>query len=240
MAGQLGWLMASEILAYGVDISFAPVLDLNFGRSEVIGDRAFAETKDDVIALSEAFVGGMREAGMAATGKHYPGHGWVVADSHHEIPCDERGMGEIDAQDMAVFRELIAKGLDAVMPAHVIYSQIDQQPAGFSEHWLQTVLRSELQFDGVIFSDDLTMEGASVAGDYRQRAERALEAGCDMLLVCNDRQAALQVRDYLKEIDHQGSERIGRMLARKQPSVAGVKADPRWQAAVDVAAALLD
>lgn len=240
MAQQLGWLMASELLAYGVDISFAPVLDLDFGRSEVIGDRAFAESKQDVIALGTAFISGMHAAGMATTGKHYPGHGWVAADSHHEIPCDERGMGEIDAQDIDVFRELIKSGLDAVMPAHVIYSQIDQHPAGFSEHWLQQVLRSELSFDGVIFSDDLTMEGASVAGDYRQRAERALTAGCDMLLVCNDRSAALQVRDYLNEIQHQGSERITRMLARQQPKLDVLRADDRWQAAADVAAKLIN
>ncbi|WP_271273960.1 beta-N-acetylhexosaminidase [Aliamphritea hakodatensis] len=240
MAEQLGWLMASELLVYGVDISFAPVLDLDFGRSEVIGDRAFAASKEDVTALSTAFIAGMHAAGMAATGKHFPGHGWVVADSHHEIPRDERGMAEIDSQDMAVFRSLAATGLDAVMPAHVIYSQVDQQPAGFSEHWLQQVLRTDLNFDGVIFSDDLTMEGASVAGDYRQRAERALQAGCDMLLVCNDRAAALQVLDYLNDIEHQGSERIARMLARQKPAQEALRADPRWQAALQTARLLME
>ncbi len=240
MAEQLGWLMASELLVYGVDISFAPVLDLNFGRSGVIGDRAFAESKADVIALSSAFVKGMHVAGMAATGKHYPGHGWVVADSHHEIPRDERDMALIDDQDMAVFRSLIGKGLDAVMPAHVIYSQVDEHPAGFSEHWLQQVLRSDLGFDGVIFSDDLTMEGASVAGDYRQRAERALAAGCDMLLVCNDRAAALQVRDYLNDTGHKGSERVVSMLAREKPEQSALRADPRWQNASQVAASLME
>ncbi len=141
---------------------------------------------------------------------------------------------------MAVFRALAAQGLDAVMPAHVIYSQIDEQPAGFSEHWLQQVLRADLNFDGVIFSDDLTMEGASVAGDYRQRAERALEAGCDMLLVCNDRVAALQVLDYLNEIQHQGSERIAKMLARQKPEQEALRADPRWQTASQTAKLLME
>ena len=181
-AKNWGWLMASEMLALGFDISFAPVLDLNVGRSRVVGDRAFHGTPQAVVALGRAYIEGMHEAGMAATGKHFPGHGWVEADSHLVIPVDERPLESIKENDLQTFRQL-ASHLDAVMPAHVIYREVDALPAGFSPFWLQQVLRTELHFEGVIFSDDLTMEGASVAGGYDQRARAALEAGCDMVLV---------------------------------------------------------
>ena len=177
-AKNWGWLMASEMLALGFDISFAPVLDLNVGRSRVVGDRAFHGTPQAVVALGRAYIEGMHEAGMAATGKHFPGHGWVEADSHLVIPVDERPLESIKENDLQTFRQL-ASHLDAVMPAHVIYREVDALPAGFSPFWLQQVLRTELHFEGVIFSDDLTMEGASVAGGYDQRARAALEAGCD-------------------------------------------------------------
>ncbi len=232
MAAELGWLMATELVAYGVDISFAPVLDLNFGVSEVIGDRAFAADSDAVIALSEQFIGGMRDAGMASTGKHFPGHGWVAADSHLEIPLDERPLAEIEQRDLHVFRQLMACGLDAVMPAHVIYQQVDRQPAGFSAVWLQEILRQQLAFEGVIFSDDLTMEGASVAGSFVERAEQALTAGCDMLLVCNNRDAALQVRDYLHAVQHPGSARIAAMRARAGADLDVLRQGARWMQAV--------
>lgn len=196
-AGNWGWLMASEMLALGLDISFAPVLDLECGRSAVIGDRAFHQHAEAVCDLAGAYIQGMHDAGMAATVKHFPGHGWAEADSHVAIPVDERCRDTLFQQDMMPFR-LLAGQYDAVMPAHVIYEKVDDHPAGFSSYWLQTVLRRELGFDGVIFSDDLTMEGASVAGGFAQRAEAALQAGCDMVLVCNYPQGADEVLRWLE------------------------------------------
>ncbi|MEH6575740.1 MAG: beta-N-acetylhexosaminidase [Amphritea sp.] len=239
MATELGWLMAAELIAYGVDISFAPVLDLNFGVSEVIGDRAFSTDAAAVITLSTAFIKGMREAGMASTGKHFPGHGWVAADSHLEIPVDERPLAEIESLDLHIFQQLMRSGLDAVMPAHVVYQQVDSQPAGFSPFWLQEVLRKKLAFDGVIFSDDLTMEGASIAGGFIERSEQALAAGCDMLLVCNNRDAALQVRDYLHSIKHAGSSRVASMLASKTVDLPSIRQSQRWLQAVSYSEQLM-
>lgn len=179
-AHDMGYVLAAELRARGVDLSFAPVLDLDHGRSEVIGNRAFHRNPQAVSALAGALIDGLHKAGMIACGKHFPGHGHVAADSHVAIPCDERSLAEL-TEDMAPYRGL---ALDGVMPAHVIYPKVDSQPAGFSSRWLK-ILREELSFDGVIFSDDLSMEGASVAGDIVARAEAAWAAGCDMLLVCN-------------------------------------------------------
>ena len=199
VAKELGWLMAAELRLYDIDISFAPVLDIDWKQSSIIGDRSFASEPQALIALASAFMEGMHEAGMAATGKHFPGHGWVVADSHLELPVDDRSELNIDSADLQPFKSLIAKGLDAIMPAHIVYSQVDMQPAGFSSYWLKEKLRKQLGFQGVIFSDDLTMEGASIAGSYPERCDKALEAGCDMVLVCNQPDAAIEVLNHLKQ-----------------------------------------
>ena len=180
LARALGFVLAAELRATGVDFSFAPVLDLDWGRSGVIGDRAFHRDPRAVIELAAGVIAGLRAAGMACCGKHFPGHGWVTADSHVAIPVDERGLAAL-APDLAPYGAL---KLDAVMPAHVIYTHVDARPAGFSPLWLGK-LRNEYGFDGVIFSDDLSMEGASVAGGIVERAAAAWSAGCDMLLVCN-------------------------------------------------------
>lgn len=195
-AAEHGWLMAIEVLAAGIDLSFAPVLDLDAGISKVIGDRALADEPGAVIELGRAFIAGMHEAGMAAVGKHFPGHGHVEADSHHELPDDSRGMAEIEKEDLVAFRQCVDL-LEGIMPAHVRYSAVDAQPAGFSRYWLQHVLRDSLGFAGVIFSDDLSMAGAAVAGTMTARVDAALQAGCDCLLVCNDPAAAATARDHL-------------------------------------------
>ncbi|WP_246587716.1 beta-N-acetylhexosaminidase [Alteromonas lipotrueiana] len=195
LANACGQILASELKTLDIDMSFGPVLDID-GCSTVIGDRAFASDFEQVITLAGALIEGMQAQGMPVTGKHFPGHGSVVADSHVALPVDSRPLSEIERTDMVVFRQLIEK-LDAVMPAHVIYEQVDALPAGFSDYWLQTVLRKQLQFDGVIFSDDLSMHGASVAGDYPERARQALSAGCDMVLACNNSAGAIDILDKL-------------------------------------------
>ncbi len=197
LAKECGWLFAAEVRAFDIDFSFAPVLDLDYGISSVIGDRAFSGDAKVVSILANALIDGMREAGMASTGKHFPGHGAIEADSHIALPVDDRPFKEIQAKDIEPFKQVMAGGLNAIMPAHVIYNEVDEKPAGFSAYWLKDVLRKQLAFNGVIFSDDLTMEGASVAGGYAGRAESALMAGCDMILVCNNRAGALEALEYL-------------------------------------------
>lgn len=184
-AESVGLVIAAELAAHGVDFSFTPVLDLDYGSSSIIGDRALHTTAQGVGALGAALVRGLWSGGMPAVGKHFPGHGYVVADSHVAIPVDDRGLEEIMTLDVAPYRPAIAAGLAAVMPAHVIYTQVAAEPAGFSPWWLKDVLRTQLGFDGVIFSDDLSMEGASTAGGVKARADSALAAGCDAILLCN-------------------------------------------------------
>ena len=225
-----GWLMATEVLAAGIDFSFAPVLDLDYGRSLVIGKRSFGSDPARVTTLAGAFIDGMREAGMIATGKHFPGHGWPVADSHHAIPRDERSLDEIRRSDMQPFAALASR-LGGVMPAHVIYSQVDEHPAGFSPFWLQQVLRGELGFAGVIFSDDLSMAGAHVAGEVESRMDAALDAGCDMGLVCNSRSDAERALVHLQSHPRPASPRLAQMRARRWPG-ADYKASPQWLQAV--------
>ena len=230
LAEICGWVMATEVLAVGLDFSFAPVLDLDYQRSAVVGSRAFEGDPLRASELAGAFIRGMHSAGMAATGKHFPGHGWAEADSHVAIPVDERGLDELRGRDLVPFRKLAAE-LDAVMPAHVIYPQIDDRPAGFSRRWLQDVLRDELGFRGLIFSDDLSMAGAHVAGDAASRIEAALTAGCDMGLVCNDRGAAELALSALQRLGAQPSPALGRMRNRACGSLE-YKQDPRWRASV--------
>ncbi|MFV5403757.1 MULTISPECIES: beta-N-acetylhexosaminidase [unclassified Acinetobacter] len=209
LAEKCGWLMATEVLAVGIDFSFAPVLDLN-GISDVIGDRSFAQNIQDIIPLAGAFLHGMKRAGMASTGKHFPGHGSVKADSHVAAAIDTRSYAEIQQKDMQTFIQLQPQ-LDALMPAHVIYSQVDPNPAGFSEFWIQKVLRQELGFDGVLFSDDLSMQAACVAGDADARIQAALKAGCDMGLVCNDRAAQCIALEGIVDLPLPNQQRLERM-----------------------------
>jgi beta-N-acetylhexosaminidase len=235
MAKSMGWILAAELRAVGVDFSFAPVLDLGRGVSSVIGDRAFHSHPDVVATLTEAMMIGMREAGMIAVGKHFPGHGSVAPDSHLAVPIDERSFAEIVSEDLVPFAHLIHQGLPAIMPAHVIYPQVDSQPAGFSSRWLQDVLRGQLGFQGVIFSDDITMAGAAVVGDTLTRAQMALSAGCDMVLICNDRPAAIQVISNLGECDFpQSQERLLQLQGKAALSWADLHQDSRWLEAQSV------
>lgn len=197
-ARATGCIIAHELLAHGLDFSFAPVLDVDFGGSSVIGDRAFSGDPEVIAELAGALVAGMAEAGMASIGKHFPGHGYARADSHVEVPVDSRALAEIEAADLLPYKRLIGRGLGAVMPAHVVYPQVDRLPAGFSRRWLKDVLRGTLGFQGMIFSDDLSMEGASVAGGIAERARAAMDAGCDMVLVCNAPKAA---RELVRTLD---------------------------------------
>lgn len=210
-ASAFAELMALEIQSVGIDISFAPVADIN-DISDVIGDRGFAKEKQRVVELVSAFCKGMKKAGMATTGKHYPGHGSVKEDSHIALPIDRREKAEILEKDFWVFEQLSQQGaLDAVMPAHVIYPEIDDQPAGFSDVWLKHYLRQQLLFDGVIFSDDLAMEGAVSSGAPTERAQIAMNAGCDMVLMCNNREDAVSILDnYTSEVPE--SNRVKRMI----------------------------
>lgn len=239
-AKDYGWIIASELLAFDIDLSFTPVLDRNHGISAVIGDRAFSHDADTIVELTSAFIDGMHKAGMIATGKHFPGHGGVAADSHHAIPVDDRSLKALQDDDLYIFSALMSdeQKLDAVMPAHVIYPSVDKQPAGFSRTWLQTILRKELGFDGVIFSDDLAMEGATVAGSFSERAKAALDAGCDMVLVCNHPEGAKEVLSYLEgELPATPELRNNKRLQRlrfnvdKRIKLAELQASKRWKSA---------
>lgn len=215
-ARDIGCVLAGELLACGVDFSFTPVLDVDFGASSVIGERAFHADPAAIAQLAGSLIAGLRDAGMAGVGKHFPGHGYVRADSHLAVPVDERSFAEIERVDLVPYRQLIKDGLTAVMPAHVIYPRVDAQPAGFSSKWLRQILRVQLGFDGMIFSDDLSMEGASVAGGVAERGAAALAAGCDMVLMCNAPEAAPALLEGLTgSLDQRRAEAMrGAPLAR--------------------------
>ncbi|MDJ0807271.1 MAG: beta-N-acetylhexosaminidase [Gammaproteobacteria bacterium] len=238
LAEQGGWLMAAELLVCGVDFSFAPVLDLGIGISRVIGDRAFAAQPETVAKLAHAWMQGVHAAGMAAVGKHFPGHGGVEADSHLALPVDTRRYEDLLMEDLRPFERMIHDGIEAIMPAHVIYQRMDRQLAGFSQFWLKQVLRERLGFQGVIFSDDLSMTAAEEAGSYAERALAALDAGCDMVLVCNKRRAAENVLEALSDYNDPAAHvRLMRMHGRGQVSRQNLHLDPRWGEAVTALAA---
>ena len=230
LAEPAGWLMAAELLAVGVDFSFAPVLDIDCGVSEIIGNRSFSTDPALATQLSSSFRKGMNAAGMAATGKHFPGHGAVSLDSHLTLPVDDRDLDSIRAKDLLPFKQLIEEGLEGIMPAHVVYSKVDPSPAGFSPFWIQQILRKELNFNGTVFSDDLSMEGAASVGGFPERAKLAQLAGCDMVLVCNNPAAAEQVLDALPITQNPVREqRLTRMQGKPQMNREQLMRSDKWQ-----------
>jgi len=236
-ARELGWLMAAELRAVGVDLSFAPCVDLDYGVSEVIGDRAFHGRASAVGQLAVAWMHGMRDAGMVATAKHFPGHGAVVADSHLQLPVDRRDLVDMEP-DLAPYRLLIENGLAGVMVSHVVFPQLDSLPASLSPRWIRGVLRDELRFQGAVFADDLSMKGAATAvGDVVERCRLALEAGCDVLPICNDRSSVLEVLQRLKvPLDPASAMRRARLRGRPLPDAAQLRQQPRWLAGQELLA----
>ena len=222
-----GWLLAAEVLASGVDISFAPVLDVDDCQCAIIADRSFAPKPYQAAELAAAFIAGMHEAGMAVTGKHFPGHGGVTEDSHIGLPVDQRDYVALQGHDLVPFTHL-APLLNGVMPAHVVFPAIDSVAVGFSQIWLQDKLRRELGFAGVIFSDDLSMAGAHSAGNYGERAEKALAAGCDAVLVCNSRAGAEEVLQGLSRGNVEPNNRLALMRAQKTSDWLALEQSPRW------------
>ena len=239
LARACGWLMAVELRAVDIDFSFAPILDLDRGVSQVIGDRAFHADPDVVAELAHACMTGMSQAGMAATGKHFPGHGGCAADSHLSLPVDKRDYADIYAEDIVPFERMVHFGLAAIMPAYVVYPRVDPNPAGFSRYWLREILRKQIGFQGAIFSDDLSMEGAKGAGDVVNRARVSLTAGCDMVLVCNDATAADRVLEGLEAHDDPASHlRLVRMHGRSHPVRMELAADRTYRDTVRVVSAI--
>ena len=240
LAHQTGWVLAAELRASGVDFSFTPVLDIDYGSSGVIGDRAFHRNPQAIADLAHSLMLGLKQGGMAAVGKHFPGHGFVRADSHLEIPVDERDYADIEVDDLVPFKQMIDFGLAGMMPAHVIYPKVDALPAGFSKVWLKDILRREMGFDGVIFSDDLSMEGAAGVGGVVKRAEMALAAGCDMVLVCNKPASADELLAGLKwSMPAPSLARLIRMHGKLHPeSWSKLHEDPHYVAAVHAVGSL--
>ena len=229
LAQQVGWLLAAELRAVGIDLSFGPVVDLDYGASSVIGDRSFHRDSRVVSNLAIAIMHGMRDAGMCAVAKHFPGHGAVVADSHIALPVDRRRYADM-WRDLHPYERLIDNNLAAVMAAHVVFEQVDNVPASFSSKWLKDELRHKLRFTGAVFSDDLSMEGASIMGPMPQRAAKALQAGCDMVLICNQREAALQtLRDLQWQMDPVSATRLARLHGTLALPTESLLASSQWQ-----------
>ena len=239
IAEQIGWVLATELAACGIDLSFTPVLDLDWGQSAIIGNRSFHAQAKVVSQLALALQKGLNRGGMKSCGKHFPGHGFVAGDSHHVLPGDTRSWQEMQ-EDIAPFAVLVKHGMAAIMPAHVVYPKIDGQPAGFSRYWLQTVLRKQLGFDGVIFSDDLTMEGACGAGRIHQRAQLSFEAGCDIVLVCNRPDLVDQLRqDFVAPHNPHLAQRWQNMACAITPQQAqAIMSTPEFEAAQRISAQL--
>lgn len=238
LAKEIGWLMATELLAIGIDLSLAPVLDLRKHSNHVIGDRAFHLLPRTVIPLAKAYVAGMNEAGMTAVGKHFPGHGTVLLDSHHVCPEDHREYSEIELEDMLPFKELIKSGMNAIMASHVLFKQVDEYPVGYSKVWLKNILRDTLQFKGVILSDDLNMAGAAIpeqvkselkTPNYADRVALAREAGCDFILLCNNQEAVISVLNNLPtQSDRVFNEKINILKNRFRHSTVSFNQQARW------------
>ena len=231
-AADCAWLMASELRAVGVDFSFAPVLDLRTSRSAVIGDRALHDDPQVVARLARVYIAALHRAGMAAVGKHFPGHGCVAADSHHELPIDDRDFSDLEHRDLVPFRAAVAAGIEGIMTAHILYPQVDKHVAGYSRYWIKEVLRLEMGFSGTVFSDDLSMAGADLGASYGERAHQALAAGCDVLLICNHRPGVIEVLDALPvEPYPQTQVRLMRMHGRGgAPNLASLREHAEWQA----------
>ncbi|MEL0659145.1 beta-N-acetylhexosaminidase [Psychromonas arctica] len=228
LAKASAFVMASELLACDIDLSFAPVLDIN-GISDVIKERSFSENKTQVSQLASAYIEGMNQAGMSSTGKHFPGHGSVKADSHIALPVDNRCFEKIFNHDMQPFAELIkANKLDAIMPSHVVYSQCDPLPCGFSEYWLQKILKQQLGFTGAIISDDISMHGASFVGNHLSRAKEAIHAGCDLILACNDTPAAMSILEGLQVANKCNEDLISSLFADKSKLSLPLQENKVW------------
>jgi beta-N-acetylhexosaminidase len=240
LARETGYVLAAELRAHGVDLTLAPVLDVDHGSSSVIGNRAFHSNPRAIVELARALLQGFKQAGMSGVGKHFPGHGHVSADSHHAVPTDERSLEQIAATDLEPFRRLIDAGVGGIMPAHVIYSKVDPLPAGFSAVWMKQVLRGRLGFDGMIFSDDLNMEGASVAGNVIERGQVALAAGCDMVLACNSPRALDELLGGLSySMPAVSLARLARMHGRQQPdSMASLRESDGYNRALRAVAGI--
>ena len=232
LAIDLGWLMASEVIASGLDISFAPVLDLDNSRSSIIGDRSIGDNPDVVISIASAFIEGMNQAGMQATGKHFPGHGGIYADSHLTFSQDSRSLSELESHDLLPF-DALKHQLGAVMTAHISFLNIDNEIATFSTFWLQDILRNKIGFSGVILSDDLSMKGADYVGDIKAKVKKALQSGCDMVLICNDRPAAMKAINFMEEEQISQSHKATKLKSSQSISWADLEKDSRRKDIID-------